>query len=143
MNWYKGVESVASVEKKEVDAFTQHVMSRIDEDVFKTLNLVQLEAIKEAISANAPFKRHPIDVRFPIPLFFITFYLVLLIGKDRRSSTRSSEQQRVKGLQTMGWLGVVYFSLCAFLPIVLILLYLLKSFLGIDIFEDKHLIDWL
>ncbi len=133
---------VEQSQKKEVDAFTQHVMSRIDSDVFRSLNLVQLEAVREAISANAPFKRHPIDLRFSIPLFFMTFYFVMLIGKDRRSGTRSLEERRLHNARAASWLAFLYMLLSVMIPIILILLYIIKSFLGIDFFPDKHLVDW-
>lgn len=127
---------------KDVDAFTQHVMSRIDQNVFKTLNLVQLEAIRSAISANAPYKKHPIDIRITIPFFFMKFYLVVLIGKDRRLATRDKEKSRIENTKALSWLVSAYIGASLLIPLLILVLYLVKSALGIDIFPEKHLWDF-
>ena len=58
------------MKSNKVDAYTQHTLSNIKPEVFKTLNLVQLEAIRQAISTNAPFRQHPIDIRIvPWPIW--------------------------------------------------------------------------
>ncbi|WGO98771.1 hypothetical protein QFX18_01685 [Saccharophagus degradans] len=126
---------------KKIDAYTQHVMSRIDPDVFKTLNIVQLEAIRTAISANAPFRQHSIDLRGTIPLYFSKLYFVFLIGKDRRSDTRNKENMRIKASKGISFVMFLYTLLAVLTPIILIILYGLKTLAGIDIFPDSHLED--
>lgn len=138
---------MANTEKKpsgqrEVDAYTQHVMSNIEPAVFKSLNLVQLRAIESAISRNAPFRRHPIDVRCVLPLFFIRLYAVILVGRDKRYNTRNKETSRKLYAQGLSLGAMIYILLAMTIPIAFILLYLIKSFLGIDIFPDQHLWDF-
>lgn len=127
--------------KNKVDAYTQNVMNSIEPTVFKTLNLVQLEAIRQSVSANAPFRKHSIDIRGSIPLYITKFYFVFLIGKDRRSSTREKEIHRKEIAKGVSILGFIYIILTLSIPILFIFLYALKSFLGIDIFPDRHLND--
>lgn len=123
------------------DAYTQHVMSNIPNDVFRTLNVLQLQAIEEAISKNAPNHNHPVDMRGTLSLFFIRFYFVLLIGRDRRSYSRNKEMRRRQKAGSLGWAMMIYIVICAIAPVILLLLYLIKSGLGIDLFPEHHLSD--
>lgn len=127
--------------KNEVDAFTLHVMSKIEPQVLKSLNLVQLESIRSAISANAPFKRHPIDIRVVIPLFFVRLYCVLLIGRDSRATQRTLENQRRQTTFRLSKHSLLYIALIAMIPTTLVILYVVKSALGIDILPDQHLYE--
>lgn len=127
--------------KDEVDAFTLHVMSKIEPQVLKSLNLVQLESIRSAISANAPFKRHPVDIRMVLPLFFVRLYCVVLIGSDSRSAQRTLESQRRQTTFRISKHSLLYIALIAMIPTSLAILYVIKSSLGIDIFPNQHLYE--
>jgi ABC-type Fe3+ transport system permease subunit len=127
--------------EKEVDAYTQHVMSNIPSEVFNTLNLLQIQAIESAIGKNAPFRKHPMDIRGTISLFFIRFYFVLLIGRDRRYTSREKEGRRRQKARSVGVIFAIYSVICIIAPIIFLILYLLKSLVGIDLFPDSHLID--
>lgn len=124
-----------------VDAFTQHIMGHIDPQVFKSLNIVQLEAIRQAVSANAPVKRHPFDFRGTVPLYFFRLYFVLLVGRDKRSDVRNKELARRNSAKTFSVMMTLYLFFCALLPVAFIALYVLKSLMGIDLTEG-HLTDW-
>ena len=128
--------------KNEVDAFTQHIMGNIDQDVFKTLNIVQLEALRQAISAAAPFKKHPIDLRFTLPMYFSRLYVVFLVGRDKRGHVRKAEQRRREQAKGVSLVMTVWITLLVALPIIFMILYFAKSAMGIDLFPDKHLGDW-
>ncbi|WP_075187216.1 hypothetical protein [Teredinibacter haidensis] len=134
---------VTKASSTETDAYTQHVMGAIDPEVFKTLNLVQLQGIRAAICANAPFRKHPVDIRGTLPLYFLTYYFVFLMGKDRRSATRERERLRLRYMKGLGAFAFVYTFIAAAIPLLFLVLYLLKSLLGIDIFSDQHLSDLL
>lgn len=123
------------------DAYTQHVMSNIPKDVFRTLNVLQLHAIEEAISKNAPYQNHPVDMRGTLSLFFARFYFVILIGRDRRSYSRNKEMSRRQKASSLSWAVMIYSSICIIAPVIFLLLYIIKSWLGIDIFPDHHLSD--
>ncbi|WP_037434075.1 hypothetical protein [Simiduia agarivorans] len=126
-----------------VDPFTQHVFSQLDPKVFASLNLVQLEALRVAISASAPGKQHPVDIRLTPSLYFARFYVVLLMGRDRRSSTRNREDARLRHMSGMSLAVMLYLLLVIAIPLALVLLYLLKSFAGIDLLPDQHAWEWL
>lgn len=124
-----------------IDAFTDSVLRRIDPEVRATLSSAQLDAIREAVSAHRPLKDHPVDIRGLIPLFFMRYYFVFLMGRDRRAPTREIEAGRRRKTALFG--GGLFF-VCAISPLILLallFLYLLKSSLGIDLFPHQHLWD--
>lgn len=126
---------------REIDVYTKHVMSNIDPVTFGSLNLMQLRAIETAISANAPTRRHAIDFRGSIRLFFAQFYFVILCGRDNRSAIRNREDSRRRQVSAVSFFMMLYFFACMLLPVLLLILYALKSLAGIDIFPDHHLSD--
>jgi len=102
-----------------------------------------LSAIQDAISANAPLKKHPIVIRGVIPLFFVRFYLVFLMGRDRRISTQRVEAERRKGMDILVSMLFLMLLLFPILVIGLIILYFIKSSMGFDFFPDRHFIDFI
>ncbi len=125
------------------DAFTHAVYEKIDRDVRATFTPRQVAAIENAIRASKPFQKHPVDIRGVIPCIFARFYFVFLVGRDRRSPTRNKEQNRMLRAGTSAAMFSVYLLLCAVAPILLLLLYGLKTLLGIDVFADQHLYEFL
>ncbi len=81
-------------------------------------------------------KTHPklIDIRFVVDVIFSRFYVVLMVGKDRRDRTRNTP---VTGLTRIGnIIAAVLLLLAANLVIsavILLTLYLTKSALGFDL----------
>ena len=132
----------SSASSKEVDAYTQHIMSNIPPEVFSTLNIVQIQAIESAISSNAPFRKHPVDLRGRLSFFFIRFYFVILVGRDRRNSSRNKEDARRAKAKSLSLATFLYALICMVAPVMFLTFYLLKTFLGIDIFPDHHLSDF-
>jgi len=124
------------------EAFTHHVINRMDTEVRSSLTAIQLTEIKAAISANAPFKKHPIDVRGIFPLFFARFYFVVLIGRDKRIKIKRSELIRRRESDLVMDVLFYLIMLSPILLLIMTVLYLSKTELGIDIFPDSHLIDW-
>lgn len=124
------------------EAFTHFVINRIDPKIRKSLTSTQLKAIKEAVAANSPFNRHPIDIRGVVPFFFARFYLVVLMGRDRRNQVKRKELLRRRESDI---LANAVFYLFLISPLFLLLagaIYLTKTELGIDLFPDSHLMDW-
>lgn len=105
----------------------------------------QVEAVRAALLAADRGKRHPIDIRLNIPLYFARYYLVLFAGRDKRRGTllkeavRKNAQDKRSGSMMILLMGMlIIFGL---LLIGLLTAYLIKSEMGIDIFPDKHLED--
>jgi len=121
------------------DAFTHHVYQSIDSDVRATLTPRQVHAIETAIRANKPFQKHPVDLRGTFPLFFMRLYFVILMGRDKREPTKNKEANRRKRAALSSAVLSVYILICMFIPIGFLALYILKSFIGIDLIEGVHL----
>ena len=98
----------------------------------------QLEHIKVAIG-TAKYRKHKVDVRGTIPIFFTEYriYYVLLMGLNLRSLNRREKSLALAALLVIFSLFVILSSLCG-----LVILYLLKSALGIDLMEGFSLCLW-
>ena len=120
-------------------AFTHHVLNQINPEIRLSLSKVQLQEISNAISAGAAIKKHPIDVRGVIPLFFTRIYFVLVLGRDKRIKTKKAEYMRRRSSDILANL-VFYIMLMVPLYVIgALALYFLKSELGIDLFSELHL----
>lgn len=126
-----------------VDAYTDSVLRRIDPQVLDSLSPDQLLGIKEGISASKPYSRHPVDWRGVLPTFFARYYFVILMGRDRRTSTIKEEIQRKRKGALAGGALFLMFALSPLLVLVGIVLYVFKSAAGIDVVEGQHAWDFL
>ncbi len=124
---------------KNIDAFTNHIINNIDFKVLNSLSSEQLSSIKDAIRAGRPQKKHAIDIRGIVNLFFAKYYFVLLMGRDRRLSTEAVEEERRDKVAILGNILFFIFILFAFLLLAIIALYFFKVFLGIDLVPGKHM----
>lgn len=102
----------------------------------------QLRAVKTAVANTAAQSRHAIDLRFVLPLFFTKLYFVVLIGKDTRGTTLDVEDDRRARAGFHMSLAGATVGAAIVLVVALGILYLLKSKMGIDLF-DGHLSDFL
>lgn len=126
----------------EQDVLAEMVMREVPAHVRTTMTEEQIKAVKTAVADTARNKRHAVDIRFVLPLFFTKLYFVLLVGKDTRSSTLDVEDDRRAraGFHMSGLaVGVVT---AIVLAVVFAALYVIKSKMGIDLFE-WHLSDML
>ena len=76
----------------ERDVLTQHLWEAIPPETLRSLHPDQYRALKQAFQ-TAP-KRHWIDIRGIIPLYFTQFYFVFMFGPDRRRETREVLYER-------------------------------------------------
>lgn len=123
------------------DPFTYHVLQRIDPKVRASLTPAQFSAIEEAVTASQPLKKHPIDVRGVIPIFFAHYYFVFLMGRDRRVAIRRMEWRRKKLISVVAEVSFFVLAFSPFLLLVILFFYILKCAAGIDIMADVHLED--
>ncbi len=96
----------------------------------------QREHLSDAL-ARQGWGRHKIDVRVSFPLWKKRYYAVLLGGYDKRALTRS-ERRLNRGMLAL----LLTTLLCCCVLTGLLLLYILKSALGIDVFPDFSLGLW-
>lgn len=129
------------------DPFTNNVINSIPADVRDTFSDAQLDALQLALTKVHSRSRHLLDVRVQIPLYWARYYIVFLLGRDMRSHVqeillnrrqRSSRAAQIGFIAFTGWLFIAGIAVTGF-----IILYLIKSAVGIDIFPDKHLSDFL
>lgn len=101
----------------------------------------QKDVLRQALhEARAP-KRHAVEVRGLLPLFYASYYFVILAGRDSRAARQRLESGRRQRTALFG--GALFASL-ALSPLLLAAaaaLYLLKSALGIDLLPEHHLLD--
>lgn len=125
------------------DAFSDYAFNQIDPKVRSTFTQEQSAAILNVFRSFRSRNRHTLDIRGIIPFFFVRFYFVILLGRDRRISTQILEEDR----RRKGWvIGGIFFYFLILTPMMFVFfvfLYLLKSAMGIDIFSNRHMLDFL
>lgn len=110
-----------------------HAMPEAVQDSFSN---EQLEAIKDVLEATT-WKKHSLDLRSSISFFSYHYYYVLIAGRDQRTMGR--EEIRFKRLMylTFFTLFITFSTLFG-----LLVIYLIKSAMGIDIFPNFSLGIW-
>lgn len=125
--------------------FAAFTIDKIDRKVLETMTDEQINAVRDALIAAESSKKHSIDLRLSIPLYFARYYLLIVGGRDKRRRTVLAEALRDnRGNRSAGKLlsvlGLVVLlgigALIAFFGA-----YWLKSELGIDVFPHEHLED--
>lgn len=53
-------------------------------------------------AADRPWRTHPVDIRFTLPLPFGPFYVTLVAGRERRSPVRRAVEGRGRQLVRFG-----------------------------------------
>ena len=112
------------------------ILDRMAPAVRRDLSDVQLGEVERLITLALPQPSPKlVDLRFDIDLLVSRFYIVLFVGKDRRQSSRL---RQVSWLTAMGnWIMAVVLLIGVNLAIsaaVVMLAYLMKSALNIDLF---------
>jgi hypothetical protein len=129
--------------KPVADAFTMHFFRRIDHGVLEGLTPRQRDAIADALRGSGS-REHAVDLRWTINLVFDRFYVVLLAGRDlRRRQREATDRARSDTKKVARSLFLLAAFVLPALLVVAILLYGLKCFLGINLYESKHLMDFL
>jgi hypothetical protein len=127
------------------EIFADYTMSRLDPVTRSSLTDQQYNAIRDVLVASSADKRHSVDIRVTLPLFFVRYYLVIVAGRDRRRLTRIEELKRshLGNLPLGASLSLIVITLTVALFWLLLLgaLYMLKRELGIDLFSDFHLLS--
>jgi|TARA_B110000914_G_C15427166_1_gene429527 hypothetical protein len=113
-------------------------LSRLPKVTASKLTDSQLQHIKVAIGSGQ-YRKHKVDVRGTVPVPFTEYriYYVLLMGLNLRSLNRREKSLALAALVIIFCLFVLLSSLCG-----LVMIYLLKSALGIDLLEGFSLGLW-
>ncbi len=120
------------------DPAIKRLMSRMPTAVVNSFSTEQLLGLRNAISARGG-RIHSVDVRPTLKFPFLpwSFYCVFLFGHNRRTL---SGKERFLAVFMLLWVAI--FMLIVLSGVVLLLLYLMKSALGINIFEGYSLGIW-
>ena len=128
--------------KNSSEVYADFTMSRIDSTVRETMTPAQLQAVRDALVANQPFKRHSVDIRGTLPFFFASFYFVILAGRDKRRKTLDRDKRRAfEGNLSMGYvLSILFLSFVGAVVWIAVLsvLYWVKVELGQDFLPNVH-----
>lgn len=111
--------------------------AHLDERIAEELTSEQKEGVEKALLATTLTSRHQIDIRRSFPFFSKRYYLVFLFGRDLRRQHRQ-ESTLSRMLLTFLLLIAVLFVTCC----ILLTLYMIKSALGIDVFQNFHVGIW-
>lgn len=114
------------------DPAIKNLLKRIPENVQKSFTEEQLVHLKTAIGARQ-WGSHLIDSRGVLKFFRYRYYFVILAGRNRRQLS-ASEIKASRIAQS------ILVSICLFF--LLLLLYLIKSVLGIDLFQGFSFGFW-
>ncbi|TMO75852.1 3-phosphoshikimate 1-carboxyvinyltransferase [Pseudoalteromonas sp. S3785] len=118
------------------DHAVRSLLNRIPKNIQDTFTEEQLAHLKVAIGARQ-WGKHTVDYRGVIKFFKYRYYFVVLAGRNRREL--SEKEKKIAAVSQ-----AITVSLFSFMVISILLLvaYLVKSALGIDIFSDYSFGVW-
>ncbi len=128
--------------KNYLDKDADYYMHQIPLHILEKLNIEDRDNLKSIFSVAIP-KPSPkiIDLRFIVDLIITRFFVVLLIGKDMRKKQRQYPVNRITKIANI-IAAILLIIAMSFLisAITVLILYLIKSALGIDLFQG-HITD--
>ncbi|MCB1513263.1 MAG: hypothetical protein KDJ18_00320 [Hyphomicrobiaceae bacterium] len=101
-----------------------------------------LAALDVALAQTRPRRaNHRIDFRVSVPLLGTRWYFVLLGGKERRSRSRvASDGQNAAWRLSIAYAALMCSVASASMIAMILVLYVIKSALGIDIFPEHSIL---
>lgn len=118
------------------DATVKNLLKRMPEEVQQSFTDEQLAHLKVALATRG-WGKHAIDVRSTIKLFGHRYYYVFIAGRNRRELTRAEKHLSLL-LKTALLSGFLFLSMI----LGLLVLYLIKSALGIDLLPNYSFGIW-
>ena len=114
------------------------LLSRLPLETASVLTDTQLSHIKVAIGSGK-YRKHKVDIRgtFPVPFYPSRIYFVLLLGRNVRCLSR---QEKCIAVTSILLLTVLFLMFSTALGLVII--YVIKSALGINLLEGYSLGLW-
>ncbi|MBU1438879.1 MAG: 3-phosphoshikimate 1-carboxyvinyltransferase [Gammaproteobacteria bacterium] len=118
------------------DPGIKKLLSRMPAEVGASFSEQQLAHLRIALGARQ-WGKHQLDIRGTLRIFHWRYYYVLVAGRNSRDGQRSQQQ-----LSRLMLALVISVLLVISTMFGLLVLYLVKSALGIDIFEGFSLGIW-
>ena len=127
------------------ETYADFTLSRIPPEIRESLSDQQYFAVRAALIAREQRSRHSVDIRFSVPLFFRSYYIVLFAGRDRRKSRDRLEANRWNSIPEAIRMSFYYLASAmlsmSLLLLVFLGLYMVKRLMGIDVIPGFHLDD--
>jgi hypothetical protein len=124
------------VTKPTSERVVERFYASLDTEVEASLTLEQKRGIEQALVRATLSSRHSIDFRRSFPFLHRRYFVVFLFGRDLRKISRDSTLGRI-----FSTLAISIALLIGILS-VLLMLYMFKSALGIDVFKNFHIGIW-
>lgn len=118
------------------DWFEDGLMKRLPDDLQDSFSQEQIDALKIAFGARK-WGKHPVDIRGTVNIWTWRYYFVFLMGRNQRSLSRRERQISLM-MKTFFLFVFLMFSTV----MGLLVIYLLKSAAGIDLFPGFSLGIW-
>lgn len=131
-------DNMARINKSDKNAKVNQLLSGMEKSVAESFTFKQRKALRKSMTTQ-DWRIHNVDFRPTLALPFLpwSFYVVFLAGVNRRELLPA---ERFIAF-TMFLLAIFVFGLI-FMGCVFVLIYLLKSWLGIDLFPNESLGIW-
>lgn len=115
-----------------------NLLSRLPKETATTFSDTQLKHLKIAVGSGQ-YRNHKVDVRgtFPVPFFAYRIYFVFLMGKNLRDLSRQEINIAMFAVLTLCTLFLLFSTMLG-----LAIVYILKSFAGINLIEGFSLGLW-
>lgn len=115
---------------------TSYYLQKINPNILNSFNPQQLDAVNSIIEELLP-KPSPkiVDLRFVVDLIITRFYVVILVGKERRQTQRQYFPRKFSKFGNIIMASMILIALNLLITCgIFIFIYLIKSSLGIDFF---------
>jgi hypothetical protein len=129
------VKPVRSIRK---DPDIMSFLSRLPQETASVLTDTQLSHIKVAIGSGQ-YRKHKVDMRgtFPVLFFPSRIYFVFLMGRNIRSLSRQEQNIAFTSMLLLTTLFLMFSTMLG-----LVIVYIIKSALGINLLEGYSLGLW-
>lgn len=118
----------------------ERIMAQMPLAVRQTFSHEQLAALAHATLPTTA--RHAIDYRISVPFFGRRYYLAILAGRERRSLERLLREGQAILSRAMMFYTAAIVSLAGISVVTgLVVFYLAKSLIGVDLFEGNPMHD--
>ncbi len=131
-------------EKTERELMIEEYIKQMNPHIRESLDYQQKNELSRFLNRILPQRgNHLVDIRFTFWLIK-NWYFVIQFGVDKRDRKRIRNINTTERI-TAFILNTIFVIILAFLIFIVVfyILYMLKSFAGIDIFPDKHLSDFI
>ena len=132
------MKQTTQIEHPVDDPAVKSLLKRMDPNIANSFTIEQLVALRRVVGLRGG-RLHSIDVRTTVKLPFLpwSFYAVFVAGKNRRDLSQGEKHIAI-GMCLL----IITVSLLTVCLVGLLMVYLLKSWLGINIFESFSLGIW-